>query len=75
MARRCFEDGSLDLVYIDADHKCLFSKERGVHLEHAFLLARLRMECFGARWWSVLQDLSAWWPKVRPGGLMKLGEG
>eukprot|EP00439_Symbiodinium_sp_Y106_P040419 s4903_g4.t4 len=39
---RCFEDDSLDLVYIDADHK----------------------------WWSVLQDLSAWWPKVRPGGLM-----
>ncbi|CAE7208128.1 unnamed protein product [Symbiodinium pilosum] len=39
---RCFQDGSLDLVYIDADHK----------------------------WWSVLQDLSAWWPKVRPGGLM-----
>ncbi|CAK8992565.1 Uncharacterized protein SCF082_LOCUS3153 [Durusdinium trenchii] len=39
---RCFLDGSLDLVYIDADHK----------------------------WWSVLQDLTTWWPKIKPGGVM-----
>jgi len=22
------------------------------------------------KWWSVVQDLAAWWPKVRPGGVM-----
>merc|ERR1711862_107272 len=37
-----FEENSLDVVYIDGDHK----------------------------WWSVLQDIVAWWPKVRPGGFM-----
>merc|ERR1711972_288055 len=21
-------------------------------------------------WWSVVQDIAAWWPKVRPGGVM-----
>jgi len=41
-AAETFKDGTLDLVYIDADHK----------------------------WWSVVQDLAAWWPKVRPGGVM-----
>lgn len=41
-AARSFADGSLDAVYIDADHK----------------------------WWSVVQDLAAWWPKVRPGGVI-----
>lgn len=41
-AAKSFEDESLDLVFIDADHK----------------------------WWSVLQDLVAWWPKVRRGGVM-----
>jgi len=41
-AAHSFDDGSLDVVYIDADHK----------------------------WWSVVQDLAAWWPKVRPGGVM-----
>lgn len=41
-AARQFDDGSLDVVYLDADHK----------------------------WWSVLQDLAVFWPKVRPGGVM-----
>jgi len=41
-AAETFNDATLDLVYIDADHK----------------------------WWSVVQDLAAWWPKVRPGGVM-----
>eukprot|EP00933_Yihiella_yeosuensis_P061485 TRINITY_DN64300_c0_g1_i2.p1 TRINITY_DN64300_c0_g1~~TRINITY_DN64300_c0_g1_i2.p1 ORF type:complete len:370 (-),score=68.63 TRINITY_DN64300_c0_g1_i2:75-1184(-) len=22
------------------------------------------------KWWSVVQDIAAWWPKVRPGGIM-----
>eukprot|EP00928_Gymnodinium_smaydae_P084061 TRINITY_DN672_c2_g1_i1.p1 TRINITY_DN672_c2_g1~~TRINITY_DN672_c2_g1_i1.p1 ORF type:complete len:553 (-),score=101.76 TRINITY_DN672_c2_g1_i1:13-1671(-) len=41
-ASEAFPDGSLDVVYIDADHK----------------------------WWSVVQDLAAWWPKLRRGGVM-----
>lgn len=41
-AAQTFDDGSLDMVYIDADHK----------------------------WWSVLQDIAAWWPKLRTGGTM-----
>lgn len=41
-AANAFEDESLDVVYIDADHK----------------------------WWSVVQDLAAWWPKLRRGGVM-----
>eukprot|EP00746_Dinoflagellata_sp_MGD_P047190 gnl/MRDRNA2_/MRDRNA2_21638_c0_seq1.p1 gnl/MRDRNA2_/MRDRNA2_21638_c0~~gnl/MRDRNA2_/MRDRNA2_21638_c0_seq1.p1 ORF type:complete len:351 (+),score=51.50 gnl/MRDRNA2_/MRDRNA2_21638_c0_seq1:98-1054(+) len=41
-AASAFEDESLDVVYIDADHK----------------------------WWSVVQDLAAWWPKIRPGGAL-----
>merc|ERR1712032_976974 len=41
-AADAFDDESLDVVYIDADHK----------------------------WWSVLQDVAVWWPKVRPGGVM-----
>eukprot|EP00747_Dinoflagellata_sp_TGD_P091697 gnl/TRDRNA2_/TRDRNA2_165153_c0_seq1.p1 gnl/TRDRNA2_/TRDRNA2_165153_c0~~gnl/TRDRNA2_/TRDRNA2_165153_c0_seq1.p1 ORF type:complete len:190 (-),score=44.02 gnl/TRDRNA2_/TRDRNA2_165153_c0_seq1:22-591(-) len=41
-AAKVFADGSVDVVYIDADHK----------------------------WWSVLQDIVAWWPKLRPGGAL-----
>jgi len=42
LAAKAFQDASLDVVYIDGDHK----------------------------WWSVLQDLTAWWPKVSPGGAL-----
>merc|ERR1712232_720479 len=41
-AAQVFAPESLDLVYIDADHK----------------------------WWSVVQDLVAWWPNVKKGGMM-----
>jgi len=41
-AARCFDDGELDFVFIDADHSYQATKS----------------------------DITAWWPKLRPGGLL-----